>query len=181
MKLVSCLPVALFLWIAPQEPAGPPQPQISALNFLRVEKDVCTAGQPSLEDLARLKQEGVRSLINLRRPQEDESGQATEKKTAEELGFKYFSIPVDSADIRPEQVEEFRAIVKDPANGPFFIHCRTAGRVGAFWMIHRVLDDGWSCDKAEQEARQIGLASPHLLAFAKSYILEKKPDACPQP
>jgi protein tyrosine phosphatase (PTP) superfamily phosphohydrolase (DUF442 family) len=152
MKLVSCLPVALFLWIAPQEPAGPPQPQISALNFLRVEKGVCTAGQPSLEDLARLKQEGVRSLINLRRPQEDESGQATEKKTAEELGFKYF-----------------------------FIHCRTAGRVGAFWMIHRVLDDGWSCDKAEQEARQIGLASPHLLAFAKSYILEKKPDACPQP
>jgi len=181
MRSFSCLPLLVFLAAAAQDAAAPGSSQISAVNFLRVEKNVCTSGQPSVEDLQRLKEEGVRSLINLRRPEEDPTGQANERKVAEEIGLKYFSIPVDAANIRPEQVEEFRQILKDQDNAPFYIHCRSAGRVGAFWMIHRVLDDGWACDKAEQEAQQIGHPSPQLQAFAKSYIEEKKPDACAQP
>jgi hypothetical protein len=29
--------------------------------------------------------------------------------------------------------------------------------VGAFWMIRRVLRDGWKLDAAEEEAKKIGL------------------------
>ena len=38
-------------------------------------------------------------------------------------------------------------------------------------MIRRVLRDGWSLEKAEEEATRIGLReSPHLVEFARTYI-----------
>jgi hypothetical protein len=39
-------------------------------------------------------------------------------------------------------------------------------------MIKRVLQDGWAMDRAQTEAEAIGLGSPQLLAFAKTYISE---------
>jgi hypothetical protein len=56
-----------------------------------------------------------------------------------------------------------------------FIHCTAAIRVGAFWMIRRVLRDGWEFEKALEEANQIGLRNnAGLTAFAKEYIEKKK-------
>ena len=50
-------------------------------NFLRVNKDFCTGGQPKLEHLEKLKAEGVKSIINLRQPSEHraEETQMTEE------------------------------------------------------------------------------------------------------
>ena len=39
-------------------------------NFLRVNEQFCTGGQPRLEHLEKLKAEGVKAIINLRRPTE---------------------------------------------------------------------------------------------------------------
>ena len=35
-------------------------------NFLRINEQFCTGGQPRLEHLARLKADGVKTIINLR-------------------------------------------------------------------------------------------------------------------
>ena len=52
-----------------------------------------------------------------------------------------------------------------------FIHCTAAIRVGAFWMIRRVLRDGFTLDAALEEARKVGLVpTPHLEEFARAYI-----------
>jgi len=60
-------------------------------------------------------------------------------------------------------------------NGPVFIHCAVGTRVGAFWMIRRVVRDGWDYDKALEEANQIGLRNhPKLIEFVKEYIQKKK-------
>lgn len=154
------------------------EPTVSAVNFLRIDHEVCSAGQPSLRDLENLKQQGLRAVVNLRRLEEDPVGQASEKEQVERLGLKYFAIPVDTRNIQPSQIEEFRRIVRDKSNVPLFIHCRTAARVGAFWFIHRVLDDGWECWKAEEEARRIGLRTQELTAFAKSYVQARRPQLC---
>jgi len=37
-------------------------------------------------------------------------------------------------------------------------------------MIRRVLRDHWSLEKAEDEARKIGMRSPNLREFALDYI-----------
>ena len=73
-------------------------------------------------------------------------------------------------ELKDEYAVEFLKATDDESNRPAFIHCASANRVGAFWMIRRVLRDGWTLEKAEEEARKIGLRNETLLAFAKDYI-----------
>src|ERR1700755_1837795 len=61
-------------------------------NFLRVNKEFCTGGQPRNEHLAKLKEEGVKAIINLRPPGEHRAEE--ERAEAERLGLRYFNIPV---------------------------------------------------------------------------------------
>lgn len=143
--------------------------QPGVFNFTLVSEQFCTGGQPRIEALEKLKAEGVKSIINLRQPSEHRA--ADEEAKAKELGLKYYNIPVVYRDPKEEQATEFLKITDDPSNRPVFIHCTAAIRVGAFWMIRRVLRDGWTVEAAEEEAKKIGLReAPHLVAFAKGYI-----------
>ncbi len=166
-ELAAVVAAALLLFVvsaaaAPQE--GPP-----IRNFLRVNKEFCTGGQPRTEHLAKLKEEGVKAIINLRPPGEHRAEE--ERAEAERLGLRYFTIPVVYGEPKEEQATEFLRLTDDPANRPAFIHCAGAIRVGAFWMIRRVLRDGWSIEDAEKEAEKIGLReAPHLNEFARAYI-----------
>lgn len=138
-------------------------------NFMRVNEQFCTGAQPKLEHLARLKDDGVKAIINLRLPSEHRAEE--EEAMAKKLGLRYFNIPVAYGDPKEEQATEFLKLTDDPKNRPAFIHCAGAVRVGAFWMIRRVLRDGWTIERAEEEAKKIGLReSPHLNEFARKYI-----------
>ncbi len=138
-------------------------------NFLRVNEQFCTGGQPRIEHLAQLKADGVKAIINLRPPAEHRA--AEEEAEVKKAGLRYINIPVVYRDPKDEQVDEFLKVTDELENRPAFIHCAAAIRVGAFWMIRRVLRDGWTVEKAEEEARKVGLVNaPHLTEFAKNYI-----------
>ena len=142
-------------------------------NFIRLNSQYCTGAQPRLEHLEMLKKDGVKAIINLRQPSEHRAGE--EEAKAKELGLRYFNIPVVFGEPKDEQVDEFLRITDDVANQPAFIHCAAGIRVGAFWMIRRVLRDGFTVEAAEKEAEQIGLKdSPHLNEFARRYIAQHK-------
>ena len=171
--LILGISIALFCVsvIRAQEDPGPIR------NFLRVNEQFCTGGQPRLEHLEKLKADGVKAIINLRQPTEHRA--AEEEAKAKELGLRYFNIPVSAGDPKDEQADEFLKITDDPANRPAFIHCTAAIRVGAFWMIRRVLRDGFTVEDAEAEAKKVGLRdNPHLNEFARKYIEKhQKPKA----
>jgi len=161
--LLSFLLISLFAI------ASSPQESQPIRNFVRVNDQFCTGGQPRLEQLEKLKADGIKSILNLRQPSEHRA--AEEEAKAKELGLRYFNIPFVFGDPKDEQATEFLRITEDPENRPIFIHCTAAIRVGAFWMIRRVLRDGWSIKDAEAEAEKIGLKdSPHLNEFARKYI-----------
>jgi uncharacterized protein (TIGR01244 family) len=165
MKTIITL-FALFLLFQ----TTPPQDSVQSIrNFLRVNDQFCTGGQPKLENLEMLKKEGVKAIINLRQPSEHRA--AEEEAKAKELGLRYFNIPVAATDPKEEQVDEFLRITDDVTNRPAFIHCTSAKRVGAFWMIRRVLRDGFTVEAAEKEAEKVGLVEfPSLHEFALKYI-----------
>ena len=149
----------------------------SIKNFFRVNEEFCTGGQPSLQHLEKLKADGVKAIINLRQP--SEYAAAEEEAKAKALGLRYFNIPVSPTDPKDEQATEFLKVTDDPENRPMFIHCRSAARVAAFWMIRRVLRDGWKIESALKEAEKIGLGDhPALTEFAHKYIdRHRKPPA----
>lgn len=138
-------------------------------NFLQVNKDFCTGGQPRIEHYERLKADGVRAVLNLRQPSEHRADE--ERAAVDKAGLKYFNIPVAYQNPTNAQVDEFLKITDDPANRPMFIHCTAAIRVGAFWMIRRAVRDGLPVEAALDEARKVGLVNaPHLEEFARQYI-----------
>lgn len=171
MKLIPIILLGLISgFCSPSDYSGlNPQEVPPIRNFLKVNDDFCTGAQPRLEHLAKLKAEGVKAIINLRQPSEHRA--AEEEAEAKKLGLNYFNIPVVFASPKDEQVDEFLKITDDPANRPAYIHCALSIRVGAFWLIRRVVRDGWTFEKAEEEAKKIGLENaPHLNEFARKYI-----------
>lgn len=148
-------------------PAAPAPPEIR--QFLQVTPEFCTGGQPRLQHFAELKARGVKAVLNLRAPGEHRAEE--EKAAVEAAGLEYFNIPVSYREPSDADVEAFLKITDDPANRPMFIHCTAAIRVGAFWLIRRVLRDGMTWDAALAEAKKVGLVNaPHLEEFAKAYI-----------
>jgi protein tyrosine phosphatase (PTP) superfamily phosphohydrolase (DUF442 family) len=147
-------------------PASEDFPNIQ--NFFRVNRQFCTGGQPSMENLQKMKREGVRSVINLRLASEYNFEE--EASMARKLELRYFHIPVDKNNLQDEQVQKFLEVTGDPENRPMFIHCTSAGRVGTFWMIRRVLVDNWKIEDAKAEARRIGMHDEKLRDWALDYI-----------
>jgi uncharacterized protein (TIGR01244 family) len=162
--MIAAFILSLFL----QAPAAP-----DIRNFLKVTPEFCTGGQPRPEHFAMLKADGVKAVLNLRQPGEHRADE--EQAAVKAAGLKYFNIPVNYQQPTDAAVDEFLKITDEPANRPMFIHCTAAIRVGAFWMIRRVLRDGMTYDAAREEARKIGFRdAPHLEQFAQSYIASHK-------
>ena len=143
-------------------------------RFVKVTDQVWTGGQPWPEHFPKLKDAGVKVVINLRPPAEQEGTQ--EEATVKKLGMTYFNIPVSFNEPDELDADDFLKLTDEQLkNGPVFIHCAVGSRVGAFWMIRRVLRDGWEFDKALEEANRIGMRSQgRQFDFAKEYIAKKK-------
>ena len=168
LLLASSLACSVLVGLA--APGNTQTPSAAPIrNFLQVTPEFCTGGQPRPEHFAALRAQGVRAVLNLRTPGEHRADE--EQRAVAAAGLRYFNIPVVYSAPTSEQVNEFLKITDDAANRPMFIHCTAAIRVGGFWLIRRVLRDGWSWDAALEEARRVGLTqAPHLEEFAKQYI-----------
>jgi protein tyrosine phosphatase (PTP) superfamily phosphohydrolase (DUF442 family) len=169
VMFVAVLVGALAISVVAQQRSG------SAIqNFMQINSEFCSGGQPTLAQLAELKSQGVKSILNLRVPGERGFDAPAEEAEAKKLGLNYFLIPVQGQTPKDEQADEFLKITDNARNRPVFIHCGSANRVGAFFMIRRVLRDGMSFDAAKAEADKIGLRSAALADFAKQYIDKHK-------
>lgn len=140
-----------------------------ATNVTRVDAVVMCGGATTTAAFPELKRQGFASVINLRREAEPGADVAGSRTAATAAGLKYVHIPVDPAKPDEASVKAFLEAVSTPANQPTYIHCASANRVGAMWLIKRVVLDGWAVDRATTEATAIGLTSAPLKQFAIEY------------
>jgi uncharacterized protein (TIGR01244 family) len=139
-------------------------------NFSRVDATIACGGATTPEAMAALKKDGFVSVVNLRRAEEAGANVEAEKAAAEAAGVRYFHLPFNASAPATDLVDRFIATVTDKQNQPVFIHCASANRVAALWLIKRVKVDGWPVQKALDEATAIGLTSDALKKFALDYI-----------
>jgi uncharacterized protein (TIGR01244 family) len=160
--------VMLVLGALPVRAGSPPEqlPSEALPQYRLVTPGLATGGQPSAETLAKLKELGFKTVVNLRT-----SGEAPivaqEKTVVESQGLRYVSIPVTAGTFSSDDAEAVRRILDDEGAAPVLLHCTSANRVGAVWgVIQR--RRGRSLADAEAEAKRIGLTSPALIdAFHK--------------
>ncbi len=137
-------------------------------NYTRVDATVACAGATPPEAMAVLRERGFNAVINFRTAGENGATVDAGRAAAEAAGLQYIHIPFRQPSA--EVVESFLAAVAEPANQPVYIHCGSANRVGAMWLIKRVQQDGYSVEDAVAEAEAIGLRSAALKEFALGYL-----------
>ena len=155
--------VGATVGVAQQDDAPP-----GVVNYTRVDATVACAGATPPEAIPELKRLGFTSIINFRTAEERDAAVEASQAAAREAGLKYFHLPFRTPTAAV--TESFLNAVGDPANQPVFIHCGSANRVGAMWLIKRVKLDGWDVEKATAEAEAIGLRTASLKKFALDYV-----------
>lgn len=170
MRSISCA-TAVFVMLTAAVTAQVKKGEIEGItNYSRVDATVGCGGATKPSAMAALKNEGFTSVVNLRLATEPGAEVDAARTAAQAAGLKYIHLPFDASKPDPAIVDSFLAAVSDTSNQPVYIHCGSANRVGAVWMIKRVLRDGWEIDKALEEAEAIGLTSERLKSFATEYI-----------
>ena len=144
------------------------------VNFSRIENTVACAGATTPDALAEVKKKGYASVLNLRQESEQGAEVAAAKAAAQSLGLKYFHVPMNSAAPDGAVVDAFLKVVTDAANQPVFIHCASANRASALWMVKRMVVDKWDAEKAGAEAAALGLTNPALKTFALEQAAKRK-------
>lgn len=172
---VQAPPEPLALAPGQQPAATPHEPERleGAVNFTRVETTVACGGATAPEAFSQLAAWGFRAVINLRQATEKGANVEVEAEAVRAAGLIYLHIPLDSDNPSFEAVDRFLEAVARPEHQPVYIHCGTANRVGAVWLIKRVLQDGWPLEKALAEAETIGLRRPATRQFALDYLASR--------
>ena len=144
------------------------------VNFSKVDAVVACGGATDTAALEGLAKDGFKSVINLRQASEANANIEQNAARAKELGLKYIHIPFNGQQPDPAVIDKFLAAVADKSNQPVFVHCASANRVGSVWLAKRVIQDGWTIEKATEEAKAIGLRGEPLEKFALDYIAAHK-------
>lgn len=177
MKLQRIAALAAMAWITA---AGFAQAQVTKeavpgiANFSRVGTTIACAGATTPAAVGEVKKLGYRSIINLRQANEQGADLAGEEAAAKAAGITYVGLPFNTAAPDPAIVQQFLDAVTAPANQPVFVHCASANRASALWMIKRMLVDGWDAERAGTEAAALGLTNPALKTFALDYVAAHK-------
>jgi len=136
-------------------------------SIQRADESAWVGGQPSSNDLAVLCGVGVRTVIDLREGVEHDVD--VERGETNYLGMTFVHIPVRADAPRDRDADAFLAATARIEAFPIFVHCASGNRAAAFWMIRRLVVDGWPAEAAEAEARRVGLRSAALRDFAVEY------------
>lgn len=184
MKGANGLPLAAFVAlvaIASSATAGEIPVTVDAAqipNYKLIEPGLATAGQPRPEALAKLKELGFKTVINLRSEAE---GAAAEREPVEAQGLRYVSVPMTAASFSIADVEAVERVLADPASGPVLVHCASSNRVGAVWAVIQSRK-GKPLAEAEAAGREAGM-QPSMQAAVRRVLgapADANPAAAPQ-
>jgi protein tyrosine phosphatase (PTP) superfamily phosphohydrolase (DUF442 family) len=119
------------------------------LNYIKVDDELITGGQPTVEQLRAAAAEGFTIDINLatinpRYSLADEAGLAAS------LGLVYYHIPVEWDNPQASDFEAFETVMRQrPAGSKTLVHCAANFRVTAFYGLYALKHLGWSEAQAD--------------------------------
>lgn len=150
-KLLLVLTVVCALVQALASAQSVSESTIGIDNFGKVSDHYYRGSQPAAEHLVKLKELGVKTVIDLRKDRVDEAS-----AWARDAGLQYINIPLTTKSAATaEQTAYFLSLVNDPANLPVYVHCKGGRhRTGQMTAIYRITHDGWNADQAYAEMKK---------------------------
>jgi protein tyrosine/serine phosphatase len=158
---------------APARPANWAEPITleGVRNLYRISPMLCRSEQPTALGFKNLEKLGIRTVINLRWFNNDE------KEAAGTL-LRTERVKILTWDIDDHHVIAVMRMLRDPANGPYLIHCQHgADRTGVMSAMYRVLEQGWTPDEALAELQGGGYGYhsmwKNILKYVRTADVEK--------
>jgi protein tyrosine phosphatase (PTP) superfamily phosphohydrolase (DUF442 family) len=128
-------------------------------NFRLINEHLGTAGQPSEEQFAAIRQAGFDAVVNLAMPTSD-NALPNEGSIVSSLGMTYVHIPVNFAAPAESDFAAFSRVLDAFSNRRVFVHCAANMRVSAFVFLYRVLRMGVAVEEARQDLEAIWEPDP---------------------
>ena len=144
--------------------------EMAGIERLHTLSGVYLAGQPTGAAIRAAKAGGLRSIIDLRH---DDENLLDERALAQYLGLRYYRLAWNGAEELNDEIFDRARDLLRIAERPVLLHCRSAERVGAVWLPHRVLDEGASFEQSLREAKTIGLNQEAYEFKARDYVRRK--------
>jgi uncharacterized protein (TIGR01244 family) len=128
----------------------------AAMKTIRkINEELAIAGQITPEELNQIAQQGFKSVLNLRSP-EEQGFVNDEQQQVELLGLQYVHIPLDLKEIDDIFISWVIQEVNSMAK-PALLHCDTAVRAAAIAVMQIAVRQGASLEQAFQRTQQLGL------------------------
>lgn len=128
------------------------------------------AAQPDAAGLAAAKRSGIAVVVNMREPAEMSWDEA---RAVEDLGIRYFSVPVSRwRPYPPQAIDRITEIVEANSGRQILIHCGNSNRAGAWLAIQLVQRKGMSVGDALAVARRAGLNQEPFVQRVRDYLAE---------
>lgn len=129
--------------------------QLDLPNLKMPRDGVYSCGQPTPGQLESLRDQGVKTIINLRGPGENDWD---ERRAVEQLGMTYHAIPIAGpGDINEQNARCLSEIMEDAAARPVLIHCGSGNRVGALYALKAFHCDDCAAEEAVSAGREAGM------------------------
>jgi protein tyrosine/serine phosphatase len=153
-------------------------PDINIRNFSPVNDHLYRGGQPTPDGFQALAKAKVSLVIDLREPSE---GTEAERRLVEGLGMQYLDVPLPRLSApSQDQMKRVLSLLIPDDNGRVFLHCwRGKDRTGTVIACYRIQHDGWTAQRALQEASENGLS--RVEHGMRSFILRFQPQDLPAP
>jgi protein tyrosine phosphatase (PTP) superfamily phosphohydrolase (DUF442 family) len=119
-------------------------------NFLQINDNLATAGQPSREQFADIKEAGYELVINIGLL-ESPGALPDERKVVTEQGMTYVQIPVVFEAPQIEEAARFCDLMLFNPDKKIFVHCVANKRAACFVYLYRVLVKGDDEAQAKQD------------------------------
>ena len=173
MALALAGPVSAADIKPPSGSSVAPTAAVQIDNFGRINQHYYRGAQPGEQAFTALANLGVRTVIDLT----DRDGDSNEQRLAESAGMKFFKIAMNTRVVPTAgQIATFLSAVKDPANQPVYVHCVGGKhRTGVMTAIYRMIEDGWTADRAFQEMKTYKFGADFLHPEFKKFVLAFKP------
>lgn len=173
-RVAAFLAIAVTASLAVAEEASSPKLQPSKLGTTRNVHTFGTnllCGQPTKAEFAEAKERGVKVIVTLRTKGEVDFD---EPATVKELGLEFHRFGFREPDTLTDKVfDQSLQVLAESEKKPVMLHCGSANRVGAIWLVHRVINHGLDVEAARKEAKSIGLRTPGYEERALDYINRK--------
>lgn len=105
------------------------------LNYIKVNESISTAGQPTIEQFALIKEEGFKVVINLALSNSSNALE-NEDKIVSEQGLVYIHLPVDFENPKRDDLILFLKLLQNLENKKVLVHCAKNYRVTAFMYVY---------------------------------------------